>query len=387
MNHPTNRGGPLSGVRIIEVAGLGPGPFCGMMLADMGADVLTIERSTANDTRHEPLTRNRTRLALDLKSDFGRETLLQLVERAEVLFEGYRPGVAERLGFGPDVCLQRNPQLVYGRMTGWGQTGPLANAAGHDINYIALTGALHGIGRAGEKPVPPLNLVGDFGGGGMMLAFGIVCALLEARRSGQGQVVDAAMVDGAIALMAMSIGFKAGGMHPDGVGASLLSGAAHYYDTYVTSDGKYISIGSLEPQFFALLMEKLELAESDIAHTGMTSARGLDENVWRTMKPRLAEIFRKRTRDEWCALLEGTDVCFAPVLSLTEAPFHPHNQARHAFVDVCGQMQNAPAPRFSGTPASHPRPAEQGSQAVIALAGRWNLPPAAVEKLVAASQR
>ncbi|MBL8270334.1 CaiB/BaiF CoA transferase family protein [Steroidobacter sp.] len=373
MSPSSSRGGPLSGVRIVEVAGLGPGPFCGMMLADMGADVITIERSTASDTRHEPINRNRTRLALDLKSDEGRQALLQLVTQADVLFEGYRPGVAERLGFGPDVCLELNPKLVYGRMTGWGQTGPLANAAGHDINYISLAGALHGIGRSGEKPVPPLNLVGDFGGGGMMLAFGIVCALLEAQRSGQGQVVDAAMVDGSVALMAMSIGFKAGGTHPDGVGASLLSGGAHYYDTYETSDGKFISIGSLEPQFFALLMDKLDLKGSDIAQTGMTGPQGFDANVWKEMKPRLAAIFRTRSRDEWCALLEGTDVCFAPVLSLSEAPFHPHNLARQAFVDVGGQLQNAPAPRFSRTPPAQPSPAEQGSTAVAALLNRWGI--------------
>ncbi|WP_241520944.1 CaiB/BaiF CoA transferase family protein [Steroidobacter cummioxidans] len=371
MSSSSMRGGPLHGVRVIEIAGLGPGPFCGMMLADMGADVITIERSTANDTRHEPLMRNRTRLALDLKSATGRQTLLQLVPRADVLFEGYRPGVAERLGIGPAVCLELNPKLVYGRMTGWGQTGPLAHAAGHDINYIALTGALHGIGRMGEKPVPPLNLVGDFGGGGMMLAFGIVCALFEAQRSGRGQVVDAAMVDGATALMAMSIGFQATGMHPDGVGTSLLSGGAHYYDTYQTRDGKYISIGSLEPQFFALLMEKLDLQQSEMAATGMTSASGLDASVWKAMKPRLAEIFRTRTRDEWCALLEGTDVCFAPVLELSEAPFHPHNRARQTFVEVDGQLQNAPAPRFSRTPPTQPRPAEQGAAAVNALLERW----------------
>jgi alpha-methylacyl-CoA racemase len=373
MNSASFLAGPLSGVRIIEVAGLGPGPFCGMMLADMGADVITIERSTANDTSREPLTRNRTRLALDLKSDAGREQLLQLVSHADVLFEGFRPGVAERLGIGPDVCLQLNPKLVYGRMTGWGQTGPLANAAGHDINYIALTGALHGIGRSGEKPVPPLNLVGDFGGGGMMLAFGIVCALFEAQRSGQGQVVDAAMVDGAIALMAMSIGFKAGGTHPDEVGSSVLSGAAHYYDTYETRDDKYISIGSLEPQFFALLMEKLNLRDSDIASTGMTGARGFDASVWKATKPRLADIFRTRTRDEWCKLLEGTDVCFAPVLTLSEAPTHPHNLARQAFVTVGGQLQNAPAPRFSRTAAAQPQPAERGIQSVSALLRRWGM--------------
>jgi alpha-methylacyl-CoA racemase len=353
MSTSSTRAGPLRGVRIIEVAGLGPGPFCGMMLADMGADVLTIERSTGNDTRHEPLTRTRTRLALDLKGAAGRETLLQLVDHADALFEGYRPGVAERLGFGPDVCLQRNPKLVYGRMTGWGQTGPLAAAAGHDINYISLTGALHGIGRDGERPVPPLNLVGDFGGGGMMLAFGIVCALFEAQRSGKGQVVDAAMVDGTIALMAMSIGFKAGGTHPDGVGSSILSGAAHFYD---------------------------------MAQTGMTSARGYDANVWKAMKPRLIQIFRQRTRDEWCALLEGTDVCFAPVLSLSEAPFHPHNLAREAFVDMDGQMQNAPAPRFSGTPASPPQHSVRGREAVLELGERWGLPTEALDQLVEASQ-
>jgi alpha-methylacyl-CoA racemase len=373
MSSSSFRAGPISGVRIIEVAGLGPGPFCGMMLADMGADVITIERSTANDTSREPLNRSRTRLTLDLKSDAEREKLLQLVPHADVLFEGYRPGVAERLGFGPDVCLKLNPKLVYGRMTGWGQTGPLANAAGHDINYIALTGALHGIGRGGEKPVPPLNLVGDFGGGGMMLAFGIVCALFEAQRSGRGQVVDAAMVDGAIALMAMSIGFKAGGTHPDEVGSSVLSGAAHYYDTYETRDGKYISIGSLEPQFFALLMAKLNLRDSDIAGTGMTGTRGFDAAVWKQMKPRLADIFLTRTRDEWCTLLEGTDVCFAPVLSLSEAPLHPHNLARRAFVTVGDQLQNAPAPRFSRTPAAQPLPAEQGTESVSALLRRWGM--------------
>lgn len=373
MSSSRFRDGPLSGVRIIEVAGLGPGPFCGMMLADMGADVITIERSAANDTKREPLNRSRTRLALDLKGDAGRNKLLQLVMHADALFEGYRPGVAERLGFGPDVCLKLNPKLVYGRMTGWGQTGPLANAAGHDINYIALTGALHAIGRSGEKPVPPLNLVGDFGGGGMMLAFGIVCALFETQRSGRGQVVDAAMVDGAIALMAMSIGFKAGGTHPDEVGSSVLSGAAHYYDTYETRDGKYISIGSLEPQFFALLMEKLNLQDSDMASTGMTGARGFDVDVWKEMKPRLADIFRARTRDEWCALLEGTDVCFAPVLTLSEAPTHAHNLARQAFVTVGDQLQNAPAPRFSRTSAAQPVPAEQGTESVSALLKRWGM--------------
>lgn len=374
--------GPLTDIRVVEIAAMGPGPFCGMMLADMGADVISIERSTAHDTRREPLTRSRTRLALDLKSEAGRTALLELVKRADVLFEGYRPGVAERLGFGPDVCLQLNPKLVYGRMTGWGQTGPLAAVAGHDINYIALAGALHSIGRAGDKPVPPLNLVGDFGGGGMLLAFGIVCALLERQRSGKGQVIDAAMVDGSIALMAMSIGFKAGGMHPDGVGTTLLSGAAHYYDTYETRDGKHISIGSLEPQFFAVLMAKLGLEDSDLARTGMNGPQGLDTDVWKTMKPRLAEIFRTRTRDEWCELLEGTDACFAPVLPLSEAPYHPHNIARQAFVDVNGQMQNAPTPRYSRTPAGPPRESQHGPEAVTALLRRWGCDSTAIQKVI-----
>lgn len=377
--------GPLAGIKMIEVAGLGPGPFCGMMLADLGAEVLTIERSTVAGGPHDPLTRNRTRLALDLKSEAGRDALLKLVERADVLFEGYRPGVAERLGFGPDVCLQRNPRLVYGRMTGWGQTGPLASAAGHDINYIALAGALEPIGRAGERPVPPLNLVGDFGGGGMLLAFGIVCALLETQRSGQGQVIDAAMVDGSIALMAMAIGFQHNNYHRDGVGTGVLSGAAHYYDTYETRDGKFISIGALEPQFFALLMQKLGLDDTDIAQTGLYGSQGLDPKVWRVMKVRLAEVFKSRTRDEWCELLEGTDVCFAPVLSLREAPQHPHLRARQSFVDVNGDLQNAPAPRFSRTPPDQPRIARQGPEVVSALLRRWGHEPSVVNSILAAA--
>ena len=378
--------GPLGGIKVIEVAGLGPGPFCGMMLSDMGAAVLTIERSTASDTPRDPLTRNRTRLALDLKSEAGRDALLKLVERADVLFEGYRPGVAERLGFGPDVCLQRNPKLVYGRMTGWGQSGPLANAAGHDINYIALSGALEAIGRAGDKPVPPLNLVGDFGGGGMLLAYGIVCALLETQRSGKGQVVDAAMIDGAIALMAMSIGFKHTGYYHDGVGGSVLSGAAHYYDTYQTRDGKFISIGALEPQFYALLMQKLGLDSDAIAAAGLHGEQGLDPAVWRTMKAKLTLIFKSRTRDEWCELLEGTDVCFAPVLSLSEAPKHPHIVQRESFVDVNGNLQNAPAPRFSRTAPAQPAIARQGIEVVSALLQRWGYDSSAIDQVLAAAR-
>jgi alpha-methylacyl-CoA racemase len=372
MNSHAPSGGPLQGLKVVEIAALGPAPFCGMMLADQGADVITIQRDGAGNSDHEPLMRNRTLLSLDLKSEAGRVQLLDLVKRADVLFEGFRPGVAERLGFGPDICLQLNPRLIYGRMTGWGQSGPLASAAGHDINYISLTGALHAIGRAGEKPVPPLNLVGDFGGGGMLLAFGILAALWERQRSGKGQVIDAAMVDGTIALMAMSIGYRAKGIQPDGVGASVLSGRAHYYDTYETRDGKYISIGPLEPQFFALLMQKLGLENSNIARTERTGAQGYDDEVWRTSKLQLSEIFRSRNRDEWCVLLEGTDVCFAPVLSLSEAPTHPHNRARGTFVEVNGQMQNAPAPRFSRTPAPNPQPSREGSVAATALLRRWS---------------
>lgn len=372
MSSHASSGGPLQGLKVVEIAALGPAPFCGMMLADQGADVITIQRDGAGNSDHDPLMRNRTLLTLDLKSEAGRARLLELVKHADVLFEGFRPGVAERLGFGPDVCLQLNPRLIYGRMTGWGQSGPLAAAAGHDINYISLTGALHAIGRAGEKPVPPLNLVGDFGGGGMMLAFGILAALWERQRSGKGQVIDAAMVDGTIALMAMSIGYRAMGSQPDGVGTSVLSGGAHYYDTYQTRDGKYISIGPLEPQFFALLMQKLGLENSDIARTGRMGAQGYDSDVWRTTKLQLTEVFRSRTRDEWCALLEGTDVCFAPVLSLSEAPTHSHNRARGTFVDVNGQLQNAPAPRFDRTPAPHPQTFREGPAAAAELLRRWS---------------
>lgn len=357
-----------------------------MMLADMGAQVLSIDRVAAAAEPTDPLQRNRHRIALDLKSQVGRETLLKLVERADAIFEGYRPGVAERLGFGPDVCLQRNPRLVYGRMTGWGQDGPLARAAGHDINFVSLSGALHAIGRRGEKPTPPLNLVGDFGGGGMLLAFGIVCALLEAQRSGQGQVVDAAMVDGSIALMAMFIGMQKQGRWNDAVGTNVLSGAAHYYDTYETGDGKFISIGPLEPQLYALLIEKLGLDEQTFGPAGMSGPSGYDARVWSMLKSKLTEIFKTRTRDEWCSLLEGSDVCFAPVLSLSEAPRHHHNRARHSFVEVAGHMQNAPAPRFSRTQAEMPEPSRQDADSVRALMRRWGYGTAEIDDIFAAAK-
>jgi len=353
--------GPLDGVRVIEIAGIGPGPFCAMMLSDMGADVLRVDRpqnvrgGDPGRASNDLLNRGRRNVAVDLKSPRGVETVLRLVERADALIEGFRPGVMERLGLGPDACLAANPRLVYGRMTGWGQDGPLARAAGHDINYIALAGALDPIGRRGEAPVPPLNLVGDFGGGGMLLAFGLVCALLEAQRSGEGQVVDAAMVDGAAALMAMFHGMRQMGFWSDERGANLLDTGAHFYEVYETSDGKHVSIGSIEPQFYAQLLEKTGLAGETLPHQ-------MDRAHWPELKRRLAEVFRTKTRDEWCAIMEGSDVCFAPVLSLAEAPEHPHVKARSTFVEVAGALQPAPAPRFSRTPCRIARPPAHAGQ-------------------------
>jgi alpha-methylacyl-CoA racemase len=336
--------GPLQGIRVLEVAGIGPGPFCGMMLADMGAEVVRIDRPAddpAMEGMHRVLLRNRKRVAVDLKSPEGVATVLRLVGGADALFEGFRPGVAERLGIGPDACFAKNPRLVYGRMTGWGQTGPLARAAGHDINYIALSGALHAIGRKGERPVPPLNLVGDFGGGGMMLAFGMVCALLEARTSGLGQVIDASMVEGSAALMAMFFGARASGLHGETRGTNLLDTGAPFYDVYETKDARYLAVGPLEPQFFAVLQSKLAL---DASFGGQ-----FDVASWPAQREALASLFRSRTRDEWETLFAGTDACVAPVLSMDEAPNHPHNESRQSFVTVGGTTQPAPTPRFSRT--------------------------------------
>lgn len=348
--------GPLAGIRIIEITGLGAGPFCGMMLADMGADVIRVDRIADQPMRdHGPMSRSRKSIAIDLKKPAGVETLLRLVESADALFEGFRPGVAERLGLGPDECLSRNPRLVYGRMTGWGQNGPLAHAAGHDINYIALSGALAAIGRAGEKPVPPLNLVGDFGGGGMLLAFGMVCALLNAGKSGEGQIVDAAMLDGANALMALFHGFRSNGLFDGLTGTHFFGGAAHYYDTYETRDEKYISIGSIEPQFYEELIDALGLDKNRFG-PWMFSPKidAKTRAAWRELKDELTDVFRSKTRAEWSQLLEGTDVCFAPVLTVDEAINHPHHKARQTFIEVDGVVQNAPAPRFSGTPPAPP---------------------------------
>ena len=340
--------GPLNGLKIIELAGIGPGPFCGMLLADMGAEVIRVDRARIDPAKAQPkriadvLTRGRKSIAVDLKSAAGREVVLTLCASSDALFEGFRPGVTERLGLGPDECMARNSQLVYGRMTGWGQEGPLAPAAGHDINYIALAGALHAIGTQGGKPIPPLNLVGDFGGGGMLLAFGLVCALLEAQKSGKGQVVDTAMIDGVGTLMAMFFTMQAAGYFRMERGTNLLDGGAHFYNTYETSDGKYISIGSIEPQFYAELVKKAELPAAEF------SAQ-MDTKKWQEHKEKLTQVFKTKTRDEWCEIMEATDVCFAPVLAIDEVHHHPHHKARQSYVELDDMLQPAPAPRFSRT--------------------------------------
>jgi alpha-methylacyl-CoA racemase len=357
--------GPLNGFKIIELAGIGPGPFCGMMLADMGAEVIRVERIAAAQATEAPkdvLTRNRRSIAVDLKNPKGVETVLRLVEGADGLIEGFRPGVTERLGLGPEQCQARNPRLVYGRMTGWGQEGPMAQAAGHDINYISLAGALHAIGRPGERPVPPLNLVGDFGGGGMLLAYGMVCGLLEVTKSNEGQVIDAAMVDGTAALMAMFYSMSASGAFDTQRGTNLLDGGAHFYDTYETADGEHVSIGSIEPQFYALLMEKAGL-DAEYFQPQMNKGR------WGELKAKLTEVFLTKTQAEWCDIMEGSDVCFAPVLNLIDAATHPHNVARNSYQEVAGVLQQAPAPRFSRTPAAAiqaPRVPGEDSASVLA---------------------
>ena len=342
--------GVLDGITVIEFAGIGPAPFAAMMLADHGARVIRIERPGVagrfgDGGNREILNRSRERIALDLKDPASIARIRELVRSADAIVEGFRPGVMERLGIGPEVLLADNPKLVFGRMTGWGQDGPKAPLAGHDINYIALSGALHSYGRAGEKPTPPVNAVGDFGGGGMMLAFGVVAAILSARTTGTGQVVDCAMIDGAAILSAMTYSFLGNGMWNDERGTNMLDTGAHFYDTYETSDGKWVSIGSIEPQFYALLLERVGLKDDP----GFLAQQ--DRANWPALKDRLTALFLTRTRDEWCALMEDSDICFAPVLSLREAPSHPHNVARGTFVEDGGMVQPAPAPRFSATPA------------------------------------
>ncbi|MDQ6698394.1 MAG: CoA transferase [Actinomycetota bacterium] len=372
--------GPLAGVKILEVAGIGPGPFCAMLLADLGAEVVRIDRAQnvrGGDPSTPPadvLNRGRRSIGVDLKQADGVATVLDLVEQADALLEGFRPGVMERLGLGPDVCLARNPKLVYGRMTGWGQDGPYAHTAGHDINYIALAGALEPIGRRGEAPVPPLNLVGDFGGGGMLLALGISAALVEAGRSGKGQVVDAAMVDGSAVLTTMFHAFRAMGIWEDARGSNLLDTGAHFYDVYETADGRYVSIGSIEPQFYDELLKHTGLAGEDLPWQH-------DKVHWPALKERMAEIFRRKTRDEWCEIMEGTDVCFAPVLSLAEAPQHPHNVHRGTFTELHGVVQPSPAPRFSRTPSEIQGPPAHAGQHTDEVLSAWGVPDERVAEL------
>jgi len=364
-----NSMGPLSGIRVIEIKGLGPGPYAGMLLADLGAEVIVVERSSrphpvAGPSSKDPNSRGKKSIALNLKRSDGLAVLMKLLDSADVLFEGFRPGVAERLGFGPDDCLARNERLVYGRMTGWGQHGPLAHAAGHDINYISLTGSLAAIGGQ-EKPVPPLNIVGDYAGGSMFLVMGILAALLESRESGKGQVIDAAITDGSASLMTLFHGMSNAGLWANQRNSNMLDGAAHFYDVYETADNRFVSIGSIEPQFYALLVEKAEL-DPDVFRAQ------LDPRQWPELKQKLADVIKQKTRDEWCTIMEGTDVCFAPVLDYTEAPEHPHNKARETYIEIDGIQQPAPAPRFSRSTSSTPPapPAEgENTEAILADLG------------------
>jgi alpha-methylacyl-CoA racemase len=375
--------GPLTGYRIVEIAGLGPAPMAAMLLADLGAEILRIERMTPSglgfetSARYELTNRSRRAIAVDLKRAEGVELVLRLTERADAFIEGFRPGVAERLGIGPEPCLERNPRLVYGRMTGWGQEGPLAQAAGHDLNYIGLSGALHAIGRAGAPPVPPLNLVGDFGGGSLYLAFGLVCALLETQRSGKGQVVDAAMIDGAASLMTMFHGMHAAGQFTTTRGENFLDGGAFFYDVYECADGKHVAVAAIEDKFLAELFRLLGIDPE-------TFPAKLDKAKWPAAKGKLTAIFKTRSRDEWCRLLEGSDACFAPVLSIEEAPHHPHHRARGTYVEIDGIVQPAPAPRFSRTPASIPTPPEApGPESAAALLD-WGFAASEIDALKAA---
>lgn len=339
--------GPLTGIKIVEFAGIGPGPFCGMLLSDMGADVVKIDRAGSESPGNpkDVSGRGRRSIALNLKDPGDVETALKLLGKADGLIEGFRPGVMERLGLGPEVVLERCPNLVYGRMTGWGQTGTLSHAAGHDMNYIALTGALHAMGRKGERPAPPLNLIGDFGGGALYLAMGLLAGIVSVKNGGKGQVIDCAMTDGAASLSTMFHGFRAMGLWSNERESNLLDGGAHFYDTYECSDGQYVSIGSIEPQFYALLLEKTGITDPEFKAQ-------MDRSKWPELKAKLAEVMKTKTRDEWSEIMEGTDVCFAPILSFDEAIEHPHNKARETFVSVEGITQPAPAPRFSETPGA-----------------------------------
>lgn len=356
----SSMGGPLQGLRVIEVAGIGPGPYAGMLLADLGADVIRVARPGSDESGGlDPTLRNRRSMILDLKQPDALSILLQLVEQSDVLLEGFRPGVAERLGFGPHDCQLRNPRLIYARITGWGQEGPLAKTAGHDINYIALTGMLHQIGASTGKPVPPLNVIGDFGGGGLMVAFGILCAVFERAKTGRGQVVDTAMIDSVASFLAPIMGLRNQGLWRDTTAGNFLSGAAHFYDTYQTRDGKWVAIGAIEPQFHALLLQGLGLNPAEFAAGVGFSSRPYDElvtEVWPPLREKLAAAIAQRTRDELDAIFASSDACFTPVLSMDEAVDHPHNQARQTFIDVGGIKQSAPVPRFSRSVPPTPQP-------------------------------
>ncbi|MDA9704935.1 CoA transferase [SAR86 cluster bacterium] len=336
----------LKGTKIIEIAGIGPAPFAGMLLADMGAEVILVDRKQnyGKGSKFEVSGRGKKSIAVDLKSEKGIELVLKLIESADALIEGFRPGVMERLGLGPELCLQKNENLIYGRMTGWGQTGPLANAAGHDINYISLAGALGSTGRSGEPPAPPLNLIGDFGGGGMLLALGICAALVNVKNGGKGQVIDAAMTEGTAQLMSMIYGMKASGFWTDQQQSNLLDGATHFYDSYECKDGKFVSLGSIEPQFYSILLDKMELDSNEFSEQ-------MNKERWNEYKAKFKKVFLSKTRDEWCEIMEGTDICFAPVLSMDEAINHPHNKERNSFSTIDEVTQPSPAPLFSETPS------------------------------------
>jgi alpha-methylacyl-CoA racemase len=375
--------GPLAGIRVVEFAGIGPAPMCAMLLADLGATVITIDRLTPNlggiprAPQFDVCRRNRDSLAIDLKEPEGSACVLDLVDQADAVIEGFRPGTMERLGLGPEVCIERNPKLVFGRVTGWGQTGPLAQAAGHDLNYIAISGALAQIGRAGEAPTIPLNLLGDYGGGGMLLAFGIVSALLEAKRSGQGQVVDAAIAEGAATLMASLYGLAAAGIHGRSRGENLLDGGAPHYNVYACADGEYISIGPIEAKFRAILLKKIGFDPEEFPEVDYPGQ-------WPAAQRLLAARFAERSRDEWCALLEGTDACFAPVLNVGEAPHHRQNLSRGTFVEIAGVVQPSPSPRFSRTPAKLPDPPCPPGAGTDRILRTWGIDEARIDFLQAA---
>ncbi|MFK7863862.1 MAG: CaiB/BaiF CoA transferase family protein [Pseudohongiellaceae bacterium] len=371
--------GPLAGIRIIEMAGIGPGPFCAMMLSDMGAEVIRIDRLSHKGSGHEAnvLNRGRKSIALDLKNPASVETVLKLIDKADGLIEGFRPGVMERLGLGPEVCAERNPGLVYGRMTGWGQTGPLAQSAGHDINYISIGGALGAMGYSDRPPAPPLNLVGDFGGGAMYLLTGMLAALIEKGKSGKGQVVDAAMTDGTASLLSPFYGLMAMNMWTTDRFSNKLDGGAHYYGSYECSDGKYISIGSIEPQFYALLLQKCDISDPEFDAQQ-------DQSQWPKLREKLTVLFKSKPQAAWCELMEGTDVCFAPVLDLAEAPNHPHNKARQTFTEVNGVTQPAPAPRFSRTQGEIQSPAAIAGEHSENILESWGFSQAEINDLKSA---